>query len=739
MRNRNEHILGHWSRRGRAGLLALTMVLSLLGTSLSGCSVNAPLTPPSQVDPSENGVVAPLTRLSLLDFSSLTEKSADASLSAYQVRGDLSDLMNAEQFYLTDSQKALLASNQFFVDDTYYNEFFELYEDNRYFQIPNFVTVDSLMHTYHLYFSLLLNRTEKNYLAGGLSDLSFTLLAKAEAQYEALKGTEWEEAARRCVALFAVGARLLDEGAALPECAADMAEAELQQIYAAQGIGLSPLTEDYLDYTQFIPRGYYEGDPVLEAYFRAMMWYGQVNFAQKNDTLNRAALLITLALMDGPAAWESLYTVTAFFAGASDDLGYYEYAPAIQAAYGRTPQAADLPAAEEQYQTFKTLAAEMDPPAINSIPVWDDPSDPASSEEVLASKKGFRLMGQRFTIDAAVMQQLVYRAVEAAADGDQRMLPDVLDVPAALGSDVALELLKDQGVTKYPNYLEQMEKLRAAVEEAPVSAWTSSLYSSWLYTLTPVLTPKGEGYPSYMTSEAWQKKNLETFAGSYTELKHDTVLYAKQMMAEMGGGDEVVLDDRGYVDPEVEVYQRFALLARQTADGLDALGYLGESDRQNLERLAELAERLVTISEKELRGETLTDEEYELIRSYGGNLEHFWMEAVKDKAGDSYFDAQEIPSSLVTDIATDPNGTVLQVANGRPAKVVVVVPVDGTLRLASGAVYDFYQFTQPMSQRLTDTQWRQMIGQWSADGGYSYGQETQVPKPQWTLSYWDQR
>ncbi len=33
--------------------------------------------------------------------------------------------------------------------------FFEIYEMNRYSQIPNFVTVDSLMHTYHLYFSYL--------------------------------------------------------------------------------------------------------------------------------------------------------------------------------------------------------------------------------------------------------------------------------------------------------------------------------------------------------------------------------------------------------------------------------------------------------------------------------------------------------------------------------------------------------------------------------------------------------
>ncbi len=49
-------------------------------------------------------------------------------------------------------------------------------------------------------------------------------------------------------------------------------------------------------------------------------------------------------------------------------------------------------------------------------------------------------MGQRFTIDAEIMQCLVHSSVE------QRMLPDVLDVPAALGSDVALQLLTEYGI-----------------------------------------------------------------------------------------------------------------------------------------------------------------------------------------------------------------------------------------------------------------------------------------------------
>ena len=712
-------------RRVLAGCLAAALALGCGGCGLLGAE--GPGKP----------VAAPLAHMSLLDFSSLLAVEREApAVPAYTVNSDLSNVVNLDRYYLYDREKELLAENMFVVSSGYGDEFYELYEENRYAQYPNFITVDSLMHTYHLYFSLLLNRTEKNYLAKDLLVLSRWMLDESAAQHETLRGTAWETAALRNVVFFAVGARLLDESVAVPDYAAGAAETELAQITAAGGVAQSVVTEDYLDYTQFIPRGYYEGDPVLERYFRAMMWYGQVNFAQKKDDLNRSALLMTLALHGVRESWENIYAVTSFFAGASDDLGYYEYAPAIEEAYGAMPAVSDLADGEKGYEKFLELIQEMDPPAINSVPVPE--SQEGDEAELLENQKGFRFMGQRFSVDAAIFQQLMYRAVEAKDDGTRRMLPDTLDVPAALGSDLALEILKAQGETEYPNYEEQMTLVRGYVEEAPLSSWSSSLYSSWLYTLLPVLEPKGEGYPSYMTSTAWQTKCLETFAGSYTELKHDTVLYAKQAMAEMGGGPDEVWDDRGYVDPEVEVYTRFALLAQQTADGLDKLGYLGDGDRENLSRLAELAEQLVTISEKELRNEVLSDEEYELIRAYGGTLEHFWEEAVREKAESEYLDPKEIPASLVTDIATDPNGTVLQVATGRPARILVVVPVDGTLRLASGTVYDFYQFAHPSSDRLTDTAWRQMIGQWAgADGNYDW--DARVDKPWWTESYWYQR
>jgi len=672
-------------------------------------------------------------RLQLLDFASFDEALAP-SVAPYTADAGLTNVINLDQFYLSDEKMKLLEENLFVVSPSYNSEFFETYEYNRYALVPNYVTVDSMMHTYHLYFSLLLNRTEKNYLAGDLLKLSKGMMETSMAQYDALVGTQWEQAAKRNVAYFAIAAELQEPGVDIPAYAAELVQWELAQIYGAEGIVESQLAEDFVDYSQFKPRGYYEGDEVLEAYFRAMMWYGQINFAQDNEELNRSALLMTLAMAGTDIlAWEEIYTVTSFFAGVSDDLSYYEYAPAIEDAYGGYPTVDALLSDENAFEMYMEQISKLPPPAINSVPVYQ-----FEEGDLGEMNKGFRFMGQRFTIDAAVMQQLCYRSVEGTnSEGAYRLLPDTLDVPAALGSDVALGLLEEQGETEYEGYSENMNQLRTILADAPQASWTTSLYSSWLYTLMPLLEEKGEGYPSYMTGEEWSKKSLETFAGSFTELKHDTVLYAKQMIAEMGGGPPDVIDDRGYVEPEPEVYHRFMLLAQQTRDGLNRLGLLGSEDVENLNRLAELARRLMEISNKELQDEVLTDEEYDLIREYGGTLEHFWIEAVEDRTDADYLDPQEIPASLVTDIATDPNGRVLQIGNAKPAEILVIVPVDGTLRIASGVVYNFYQFEQPIGQRLTDTEWRQKTGEWAGEDGWFHRDET-LEKPWWTTSYWSE-
>ena len=662
-------------------------------------------------------------------LSNLMEIGVTPCVEPYTVEPDLSNVDNLWQFYLPDEMKNKLAENGFVVCGKAGREFFEVYEIDRYEQIAHFVTVDSLMHTYHLYFSHLLKNVERNALADSVSDLSGRMLADSLAQYDRLKGSEWENAAKRNVAFFTVGAKLLDDSTVINEDVEDIVEYELDCISKANDIYQSEITGGMEDYTQYIPRGYYEGEEKLERYFKAMMWYGRMHFKQEEEDLDRSALLISQALSEDAAAyglWESVYAVTSFFAGASDDLGVCEYVPVIREAYGGSVTTDDLPGNEEAFKRFHTLTSELDAPQINSIPIGD-----GEDNEI----PGFRFMGQRFTIDASIMQELIYSRVRENAEGDKRMLPDVLDVPAALGSDTALRILEENGAADYAGYTENMNRLREYFSAENNTLWSASLYAGWLNTLRPLLDVKGEGYPMFMQGEEWQKKELECFSGSFTELKHDTVLYTKQVIAEMGGGGyEQEPDDRGYVEPEPLVYARFVELADGTAQGLKGYGMLDAAEEENLSRLSQMAEQLLEISKKELQDEVLTDDEYEFIRNYGGNIEHFWYEAASADSGEEGITSQEYPAALVVDIATNPNGEVLEAATDDPSLIYVIVKVDGKVKIARGSVYSFYQFRWPMESRLTDAKWLHMLGIMpDEDGNYSY--DMTIPKPEWTESY----
>lgn len=677
--------------------------------------------------------VVPLTRPSFLGvIETIKESVVEPEVNGYKVKSDLSNLYNWEQFFYDQDSEILkkLKENLFCVEKGFEKEFYETYESNRYSLAPSFVTVDSMMHTYHLYFSYLMKKTERESLAEALLSVSEQMLEKSVEQYEQLRGSEWEEAAFRNVVFFSVGAVLQNKDAEIPADVAEAVAREKSLIEDASGIDTCSLTNTMIDYSQFKPRGYYEGEKKLEKYFRAMMWYGQIGFLQSEEDLDRSALLMTMAMEEGVLAeWERIYTVTSFFAGASDDLTYYEYLPAIEAAYGKEPELDVLVGNSEGWETFRSVTAQMKTPAINSIPTMDDEDpDTKSTEE----NKGFRFMGQRFTIDAAIFQKLIYENVQEDSEGNKRMLPDTLDVAAALGSDTAYSILEKQGDTDYAGYKENMEVLRTGIKNSPETLWSASLYSNWLYTLKPLLEEKGDGYPDFMQSEEWAKKNLESFAGSYAELKHDTVLYAKQVMAEMGGGDLPQWDDRGYVEPEVQVWSRFTRLAARTRDGLKSFGLLSSEDEENLNRLEQMASQFLVMSEKELKNQLLSDEEYELIRNYGGNLEHFWLEAFKDEGEN--INSGDFPAAIVTDIATDPNGACLEVGTGNPSRIYVVVPMDGELHICVGAVYSFYQFEQPISERLTDSEWRQMMGISLTDNG-TYNFDSAIEQPKWTNSY----
>jgi hypothetical protein len=293
------------------------------------------------------------------------------------------------------------------------------------------------------------------------------------------------------------------------------------------------------------------------------------------------------------------------------------------------------------------------------------------------------------------------------------------------------------GETDYENYDAQMDKMRDWLSGLGVEEWTETLYNAWLYCFHPLLVVPGDGYPAFMTSGAWVDKQLNTVLGSFAELKHDTILYAKQAYAELGGGPPPPppVAPRGYVEPVPEFYARLAALTGMTLDGLGRRGLLVEQDEASLQRLHTLARSLQTMAEKELRGEPLTEEEYHTIRFYGGELEHLTMAAADtpeegQAVGGQVMPEEEPQAAVIADVATDPwPQLVLEIGVGRIDELHAVVPLieeNGsiTLQVAKGGVFSYYEFAWPMGDRLTDETWREMLAEGEAP-----------PRPAWISSF----
>ncbi len=656
-------------------------------------------------------------------------------LEDYSFADDFNDVLNPSLVTsMDDAFLQKLRTNYFAVtdNDNYQYEFFELYEDNTYKSIPSYVTVDSLLHTFHLYYAYLQKNTERDALLYKLYSFSQQMYTAANEDKALLAGTEWESAANRLVDYYAIALTLCG---GTPDSLSDTASQELAMINDAAGINDSPLfsteTRTYQqDYSQFKPRSYYTECVELEEYFRAMMWFGQMNFCADQDDLCRSALLNVLTMSgDALEQWSEVYMVTAFFAGESDDNGYYECRQLIDDTYGTDLEISQLAGDASGFTRFQTAAKALKGPKINSMVV-------SELEDRDKTTIGYRVMGQRFSMDDYIMQRLIYRDVASVTDSAgnevKRMMPAALDVPAAFGSDEALSILQNTtNVNTWPDYSKNMTSIRSEISSQIDSIYTRSISQAWLSALTPLLETHDSGYPQFMRSTAWNDKDLNSYLGNYTELKHDTVLYSKQVLAEMGADtpfDSIKPDDRGYVEPQPVIYERLENISRAMVSGLQQYGLISTADTEAMNNLSDLAASFKSIAVKELSDELPTDEEFELIRSYGGQLEHLWLTTIYTGNDKSYMTI-DYPAALVTDIATDgESGTCLELGTGEPDAIYVLVNFDGDVRIAKGAVYSYYEFTQPISDRLTDEAWRDMVR--------DYTGQSMPDRPSWVSSFY---
>lgn len=719
-------IKGKISKRFK--VMAAVLSLLMVTGALSACDQEPPVTPQGELQQVES-------------FAKYSESDVKfkPSVPDYEVKDDFSNVIDINRYEMDGKFKEMLKKNHFVVSDDWSNQFFQIYENNRYELVPSFITVDSMLNGFHNQFDFLLKSAEKNKLHDELVDMTEQLYDSALGDYEKLKGTKWENAAKRNLAYISVAAVLLDtdDSDSINSDVKPLVESEFDMISASDGIANSEVMNignpkrPYLeDYSQYIPRGHYadEEEPEMQRYFKAMMWFGRISFRLSEIDEVKSSILMAYALSDEDTQekWKLIYDTSSFFAGMSDSLSPLDYYAGISEVAGSELDYDNLDKlSNDDLKAFAKKMVKLDNSKINTMPIYNPDIEPNRDEATI----GCRLMGQRYSLDADIFQRLVYRDVGENAQGEKRMLPTVLDIPAAFGSKEATELLKKDSNFEYENYENNLKFMQEKISKITKEQWTTDLYQAWLYNLKPLTEENSlaEGYPKFMRSQAWLRKNLNSFIGSYTELKHDTILYSAQMMAEMGGaGDTIEYDDRGYVEPEPVVYARLEALANMLKDGMKARGMLSKDAEKNLKVLADMSARLKEISIKELENKELTDKDYDFIREYGGNLEHLWYSTFPDDVWASSL-PYDNPAMLVADVASSPDGALTE-ALGQLRKISVLVPMGDKLQLTHGLIYATHEFTVPLSERMKDVEWIDLV----RSDNYAT-----VPNHPWIDSFYD--
>ncbi len=605
--------------------------------------------------------------------------------------------------------------------------------------IPIFITSDTLLHTYHILFNELLKNIEEREFYRYLVNLSEILFEMSKEQYGEYDGI-LKEAARRNAAYFCIALKLLGYDIEIPDFIKDEVEEEVKNIENAKGFAKSRLFGYSEDYSQYKARGHYTVSEKLQRYFKAMMWFGRMAFLLKGgephcsncpfliseedaDIQTFQASLISYNLahvsINGKKAmeiWEQIYAITSFFVGLSDDLTPYEYLEGMKELFDGN-FSIEMLVQDDNLLEFKAYLASLENPKIYGGSGKCEIVPPVTKEklyEVLNKTKGMRFMGQRFLPDSYIFQQLVSPAVgiyvgkgeaftaEYTPAGIVRCFPRGLDVMAVLGSDRALEILDREGDTAYAgentSYYAQMEKLREEFGEFNITQWNCNLYWSWLYTLKALLEEFGESYPAFMKTAAWKDKELQTALASWTELRHDTILYGKQSYTI--GITGLPAPSPGYVEPVPEFYARLKALTNMTKEGLEKFGVINESEVKRLDKLEEILSMLFEISVKELEGEELDAADYRFISMFPEMLNET-VAGIKAKGKETM---------MVADVHTDINTRkCLEEAVGYVDLIIVAYPTEQGVYAGVGPIMSYYEFKQPIENRLNDEEWKEML------------------------------
>ncbi len=630
------------------------------------------------------------------------------------------DRIQASALALDAGELALLEGNGFVVSSrqqfpTFLRGYAAIYMEH----LPVFVSADALLDALHRSYDAILRDIESGILIAKLDELLGLMLSRVSS-------LDASDRAKSDLELYLQVARgLLKPDAPLPNGATAAQRASLLgKARAASGLEevvLFGVTRAE-DFSQFKPRGHYTEAP-LSDYFRAMMWLGRIDFrlleTQSDGSMlfrrdqYEAMLAIHQAMEGRPSElWGDIDGVVRSFVGESDSMTVPQIASLVQdlggleAARGAADEAVAQAISDGGYGEQQIASHLM----VNDGTV-----------ETLPLSRSFLIFGQRYIADSHVFSEAVFDRVA------ERLMPNPLDAAfAALGNNQALALERAE-LERFPELPGALGSMRRLIDAHDERFWEANLYNLWsssLRALSPVedlRQPAALGLPSVAGTEAWGRRMLNTQLGSWAQLRHDTLLYAKQSYTGVPGCE---FPD-AYIEPYPEFFQALVRFAERGAELVTIVQgdeFLGPRVSQYFDTLRTTAATLGQMAEQQRNGTSPSAAQLAFIND-AVRLERQSAGCATIEAPDGWyadlFYERERSIELdptIADVHTQPAdaagnivGKVLHVGTGLPRLMTMTVDTCVGPRAYVGMAYAYHEQITENFERLTDEVWTERL------------------------------
>lgn len=618
-----------------------------------------------------------------------------------------------------------LQKQNFAISNDQYDQLFNPYE--LYDNLPVYVTTDLYLHTYHMYFSWLLKRLETKHFLPSIKNLC-TDLYKSSLQYiDSAQNVDEKKLAEFAATFYAIAIKLAtdEDVAPMPESIKNNYDNELANIMGEVDANSSFMSIDDLvfPYSLFKPRGNYTRTEEGKRYFKCMMWLQTARLSLRESLF--LAYQFNQSSNETKDTYYSVCDAITFIMGEPDNVSIAQISDILDKELG-IKFVKDICQIDLDNAMEKVFLITI--PKLRSVNLKFDKLDEPTKNFITMNSANtdytiVNFMPQRYVPDNEILGTM-YDSVPNA----NRAYPCGLDVFDAFGSSTAANILDstDNYAKEWNRYDAKRKQMRKKFSE--YGNYDQTMYNKWLESLI-TLQKKDKSLPGHMKTSAWEKKNINSSLGSWAELKHDAILYAKQPWgAEMGGGDDdyypISLPSpeyfQNYLEPNIQFWEKLKEVLDLNVSILKRIGYYDDIIEKRTNDLIYEVNFCINVSNKELNNIKLTETEDYTLERIGGTFEYktlhllesddnSWLESWHDISG------PDTCIAIIADVFTrgvencSKNG-ILYVASAKANTIYVIVERNNQTYLTRGAVYDYREFVGPMGNRLTDEEWQISLG-----------------------------